>query len=212
MAVVHNTLIGRARGSVGNATFTQWKGLNILKEKIAIMTNPRSANQQANRTRFTALLGFAKLWRPLLQIGFKEYAGTMSWMNRFMSVNSNNGFLTWDDNNGTWVPHNELVVISEGSLYPTVPIISDDSKTSIVITFDAEPINNQSGGDFVMSLLITPTETKFLIGSVIRDAGTFTFTATASTVGDPFYIITFFMSSDGRIVSNSIGLQGVLTA
>lgn len=33
MARVQNTLIGRASGSVGGATFTTWKGINVLKSK-----------------------------------------------------------------------------------------------------------------------------------------------------------------------------------
>ena len=34
MAIVQNTLIGRARRSVGGTTFATWNGLNILKAKI----------------------------------------------------------------------------------------------------------------------------------------------------------------------------------
>jgi len=212
MAIVANTLIGRASGSVGNATFSQWKGLNILKAKIAVMTNPRSSLQQANRARFVALLGFAKLWRPILQFGFKEYAGRMSWMNRFMSVNSSNGFLAWDNVESTWVTHPEKLVIAEGSLFPTPFVVSDADTASIIVNFAGTATNNQATNDRVFALVSTKNETKFMLGTVPRaDAGA-TIPLSGGAVGDPYFVSVFFVSNDGRIVSNSITLTGTLAA
>ena len=212
MAIVANTLIGRASGSVGNATFSQWKGLNILKAKIAVMTNPRSSLQQANRARFVALLGFAKLWRPILQFGFKEYAGRMSWMNRFMSVNSTNGFVQWDNPNSSWVAHPGLLVIAEGSLFPTPFVVSDADTASIVVNFAGTAVNNQATNDRVFVLVSTANETKFMLGTVTRAAGSATIPLSGGSVGDAYFVSIFFVSNDGRIVSNSITLTGTLAA
>lgn len=212
MAIVANTLIGRASGSVGNATFSQWKGKNILKAKIAVMTNPRSSLQQANRARFVALLGFAKLWRPILQTGFKEYAGRMSWMNRFMSVNSPNGFLQWDDLEARWITHPELLVIAEGSLFPTPFVVSDADTASIVVNFAGTATNNQATNDRVFMLVSTRNETKFMIGTVTRADGSATIPLSGALVGDAYFVSIFFVSNDGRIVSNSITLTGTLAA
>ena len=212
MAIVANTLIGRASGSVGNATFSQWKGLNILKAKIAVMTNPRSSLQQANRARFVALLGFAKLWRPILQFGFKEYAGRMSWMNRFMSVNSSNGFLDWDNVENTWVTYPGKLVIAEGSLFPTPFVVSDADTASIVVNFAGTATNNQATNDRVFVLVSTKNETKFMLGTVPRADGGATIPLSGGAVGDPYFVSVFFVSNDGRIVSNSITLTGTLAA
>lgn len=212
MAIVANTLIGRASGSVGNATFSQWKGLNILKAKIAVMTNPRSSLQQANRARFVALLGFAKLWRPILQFGFKEYAGRMSWMNRFMSVNCTNGFVQWDNVENTWITIPWKLVIAEGSLFPTPFVVSDADTASIVVNFAGTATNNQATNDRVFVLVSTKNETKFMLGTVTRDAGSATIPLTGGTVGDAYFVSVFFVSNDGRIVSNSITLTGTLAA
>lgn len=212
MAIVANTLIGRASGSVGNATFSQWKGLNILKAKIAVMTNPRSSLQQANRARFVSLLGFAKLWRPILQFGFKEYDGRMSWMNRFMSVNSTNGFVQWDDTTSTWVATPSLLTIAEGSLFPTPFVVSDADTASIVINFTGTVVNNQATNDRVFVLVSTENETKFMLGTATRADGSATIPLTDGTVGDAYFVSVFFVSNDGRIVSNSITLTGTLAA
>ena len=69
MAIVQNTLIGRSSGRVGNAVFTQWKGKNVLKQKPEIVTNPRTALQQQQRSRFTTLMAIGKSLRPILQFG-----------------------------------------------------------------------------------------------------------------------------------------------
>ena len=212
MAIVANTLIGRASGSVGNATFSQWKGLNILKAKIAVMTNPRSSLQQANRARFVALLGFAKLWRPILQFGFKEYAGRMSWMNRFMSVNCTNGFVTWDNVESAWITNPSLLVIAEGSLFPTPFVVSDADTASIVVDFAGTATNNQATNDRVFVLASTKNETKFMLGTVTRADGSATIPLTGGMVGDDYFVSVFFVSNDGRIVSNSITLTGTLAA
>ena len=53
MAIVQNTLIGRARKSIGNATFCQWNGLNILKSKlIHKREQPLSEAVVLNRAKF----------------------------------------------------------------------------------------------------------------------------------------------------------------
>ena len=183
-----------------------------LKAKIAVMTNPRSSLQQANRARFVALLGYAKLWRPILQFGFKEYAGSMSWMNRFMSVNSPNGFLQWDDLEARWVIRPEEVVIAEGSLFPTPIVVSDADTASIVVNFPGTATNNQATNDRVFVLVSTRNETKFMLGTVTRADGSATIPLTGGAVGDPYFVSVFFVSNDGRIVSNSITLTGTLAA
>ena len=176
------------------------------------MTNPRSSLQQANRARFVALLGYAKLWRPILQFGFKEYAGSMSWMNRFMSVNSANGFVQWDNINSSWIANPGLLVIAEGSLFPTPFVVSDADTASIVVDFAGTAVNNQATNDLVFVLVSTVNETKFMLGTVTRAAGSATIPLTGGAVGDKYFVSVFFVSNDGRIVSNSITQTGTLAA
>lgn len=212
MAVVNNPITGRSRGSVGGVTFSTWKGLNIMKEKITVMTNPRSALQQVNRARFVALLGFAKLFRPILQIGFKEYATVLSWMNRFMKTNSNNGFLTWDVDNNIWVPDFERLVISEGSLFPTIPEFTGATTTSLNIEWPNSPVNNQAENDLLFALIVTQNETKFVLGTTLRVDGSASVPLVGANIGDEVFAVVFFASNDMRIVSNSLVVSGTVTA
>lgn len=60
MAIVSNTLIGKTRGSVGNVTFTTWKGRNVIKEKSK-PANPNSEKQAKQRLKFKHAFTFARL-------------------------------------------------------------------------------------------------------------------------------------------------------
>tara|TARA_R110000868_G_scaffold48110_1_gene156780 strand:+ start:1882 stop:2508 length:627 start_codon:yes stop_codon:yes gene_type:complete len=200
MAVVQNTLIGRARGRVGNAVFSTWKSLNILKQKPEIVTNPRSESQQLNRARFTALLGFGKLLRPILQQGYREYAGTMSWLNKFMSTNSANAFLGLVADE--WVPDYQELCIAEGSLYPTAEATTSSSITDVTFTWSATPINNQTAGDLLFAVVIGEQDQTFSLGTILRSAGTATINLN-SVIGQDVWIAFYFLNPTSLLVSSS---------
>lgn len=221
MAIVQNTLIGRSKGRVGNAVFTTWKGRNVLKQKPEIVTNPRSALQQQQRSRFVTLMAIGKSLRPVLQLGFKEYAGTVSWLNRFMSTNSGSGLLFWMEGTQSWRVDYENLVVSEGSLHPTLvridsveagQIVNGTAMTDVVLVWEFPAISNQTNLDTMVVVLISGDTTAYSIREFTRSGvGPTTDIANvtipmldrpaAST--DPVYASVFFISSDGRIVSGN---------
>lgn len=209
MAVVQNTLIGRAKGRVGNAVFTTWKNLNILKQKPEIVANPRSAGQLASRARFVMLLQFGKLLRPILQMGFREYAGTMSWLNKFMSSNALNDFLLLDGVSAQWVPDFQNLVVAEGSIFPT-PFTGVGTGTDIDISWEPTPINNQSENDLAYAVAIGAREQAFSLGIVPRSAGTINIPL-VSAIADSVYVALFFMNPTTLKVSSSCVVEIVTT-
>lgn len=216
MAIVQNTLIGRAKGSVGNATFSQWKGLNILKQKPSIVANPRSAQQQSNRSRFVALMQMALLLRPVIAIGFKEYANRMSWMNKFMSTNTNSGLFEWvgDAETGNWVRTSQNIVIAEGSLYPTPFGSSFANASTLNLSWFPGVVANQTSTDSFIGIAVAESQIATisrLDGVTRSDAGAqFIFSPLAD--GEEVLISGFFMSPDGAIVSNSFAMMGTYEA
>lgn len=209
MAVVQNTLIGRAKGRVGNAVFTTWKSLNILKQKPESVANPRSAGQVVARARFTMLLQFGKLLRPILQNGFREYAGVMSWLNKFMSANALNDFLLFDPITTTWTPDFQNLVVAEGSIFPA-PFTGVGSVASVVLTWASTPINNQSSGDLAYAVAIGESAQAFSLGAVARSVGTINIPL-VSTVADSVYVALFFMNPTTLKVSSSAVYEIVIT-
>lgn len=92
MAVTQNNLIGAARGSAGNMTFSSWKGLNVLKNKPASVANPRSDGQVAQRSVITQLVAIFRQVPSALRTAFRQYATGMSAYNAFVKYNADEAF------------------------------------------------------------------------------------------------------------------------
>lgn len=217
MAIVQNTLIGRASGSVGNATFSQWKGLNILKQKPSIVANPRSAQQQSNRSRFVALMQMALLMRPVATIGFKEYANRMSWMNKFMSTNTQSNLFEWvgTPEAGEWVRRSGNIVIAEGSLYPTTFASNFANASTLNLAWPTAVVANQNETDTFIGVAVAETQIRAisrLDGITRSDAGAQFLFGTPLVDGEEVLISGFFISPDGSIVSNSFAMMATYEA
>lgn len=215
MAQVNNPIIGHARGKVGSVVFSTWKGKNIIKEKPATVANPRTANQIANRSRFVAMIGLAKLLRPLLPTGFREYASKVTWMNRFMTVNSSNGSFEYSLSSTMWEVLYQYLVISEGSLFPTpISATASAGSNTITVNWSVGSSGNQNSQDQFCVLAIVDGYTHQELNAEVRETGVLEITPPTGTLilGNNVYVIGFFKSPDGLKVSNSIGVSLQVTA
>lgn len=208
MAVVQNTLIGRARGRVGNVVFSTHKGQNILKQKPEIVANPRTASQQLARARFTALLAIGLLLRPILPIGFRQFGGQVSWLNKFMSINSASGLMVLDPNTLVYVPDWNNLVISDGSLYPT-PYLGVADGTDVTLTWSNAPEANQSDEDIFFAFISGADGQQIIKGEASRVDGTIV-VPMVNTIGSELYAVGFFMNPTTLIVSPSFNLNIVV--
>lgn len=208
MAVVQNTLIGRARGRVGNVVFSTHKGQNILKQKPEIVANPRTASQQLARARFTSLLAIGLLLRPILPIGFRQFGGQVSWLNKFMSINSASGLMVLDPVTLVYVPDWNNLVISDGSLYPT-PYIGVADGTDVTLTWSNIPQANQSDEDLFFVSISGADDQEIIKGSASRVDGTIV-VPMVNAIASTLYAVGFFMNPTTLIVSPSFNLEIVV--
>lgn len=206
MAVI-NTILGPMRGRIGSMVFRQNKGKQIAQQYQPLVANPRSALQQLNRSRFIALMAFGRLLRPLIAIGFKEYAGRVSWLAKFMSTNSASSFMEYDEITTSWLPDSENLVIAEGSLQQNPFGLGIINALGFELTWTNTPVANQSSDD-KLSYLVSkagaePLMHRFNEGAPVeRSAGTTTI-AYPLVDGDALTVSSFFVRNDGSIVSNS---------
>ena len=206
MAVIH-TILGPMRGRIGSMVFRQNKGQQIAQQYQPLVANPRSALQQSNRARFVALIAFGRLLRPLIAIGFKEYAGTKSWLAKFMSTNTASNLLEWNEASTAWLPNGENLVIAEGSLQQNPFDVDNVTALGFDLTWTNTPVANQSSDDKLSYLAfkngVEPLMFRFNGGAPVdRSAGTTTI-AYPLVDGDVITIVSFFVRNDGSIVSNS---------
>lgn len=135
MARVSNTLIGPSSGRVGNAVFSTWKGINVLKEKPASVANPDTDPQQMRRSALRQMVSAFRQMPGAIRAGFKKLAVGKSEWNAFASYNLRFGF------NYTTPPTATLVLadvlISKGTISSTgmVTNVSDVSSGTILATF-----------------------------------------------------------------------------
>lgn len=85
MARVSNTLIGPSSGRVGNAVFSTWKGINVLKEKPGSVANPNTDSQQMRRSALSQVVSIFRQAPGAIRAGFKKLAVQMSEWNSFSS-------------------------------------------------------------------------------------------------------------------------------
>lgn len=87
MAKPQNVLIGKTRGSVGEATFSSWKGENVLKAKaVNAYSNPTN-EQRNNNTKFGVINIFSKSILAFILVGFRAMTAKMTDRNAFSKMN-----------------------------------------------------------------------------------------------------------------------------
>lgn len=203
MALI-NSILGRIRGKIGDVVFQQNKGRQIAKLYQPNVANPRTGQQQANRSRFVTLMALGRTLMSVLRLGFKEYAGSVSWLNRFMSTNSSSGLLVYNGTTSTWEPDYNNLVIAEGSLLQEDVTFVSLVGPVLTLEWSNTILGNQSLNDKLVVIAFCNSDTVTDIATVQRITGTIeiTFTNTPS-VGDIVSFASYFVTEDARIVSNS---------
>ncbi len=72
--IVSNPLIGASRKSMGNATFSNWKGIYVLKTKPISVANPNSQAQIQQRSAFRQLVQAFREMPGAIRTGYKSQA------------------------------------------------------------------------------------------------------------------------------------------
>lgn len=204
MAIVQNPIIGRSKGSFGNAVFSKWKGKNTLRSKALEVANPQSDLQMKQRAKFAILVALYRKMAAILKTGFHEMAVGMSEFNAFQSTNLKNNFLGWSGS--AWVANSSNLVVSKGSLDATsigVPTATNANAT-VTVTFDSTPAGNQSAADTIYCVVMQENGDKYAVLSGARSTGTLTGSLSDKPdIGDQFYFYLFGVSPDGRKVSDN---------
>lgn len=205
MARVSNTLIGKSYGKVGNAVFSVWKGINVLKEK-GIPTNPQTDAQMAQRAIFAIFVALYRNAAAVFKLGFVEKAIKMSEFNAFIRRQFENGAYT-----GTFpsfVPYYPNVQAAEGSLWPTpmTAQVADISEGNIAVTYSTGIVDNQASVDAFCAVAYNEDRDSWAgtIGDSNRAVGAGACTLPAgSQAGDTIHFWTFFYQPSSQIASDS---------
>ena len=87
MAIL-NGIISKLTGSTGNLVFKRIGDRTIVCEKPHIVSNPRTAKQMRQRTKWGNIVAMYKGIRPLINYGFENRPHNLTDYNMFMKVNA----------------------------------------------------------------------------------------------------------------------------
>lgn len=205
MAQVQNPIIGRSKGTLGNAVFSTWKGINTLRSKALTVANPQTDGQMKQRAKLAVLLAIYQTISPIVSKGFKEVAVGMSEYNKFMAINLKNAFLSWSGS--AWLADNSELQVAKGSLDDTsiTSVTTSNGTATVAIAFPTTVSGDKSANDKVYALAINGDKIGYSLGSAVRSAGTVTLTMPSNNAtSDDIDVYLFFASPDERKFSNSV--------
>lgn len=217
LVVTQNPIIGRSKQSMGNNTFTTYKGLNVLKSKPFSVANPKTAGQRAQRNALAKLVAFYRALKVILNIGFKQAANPLSPYNWFIKNNLPSAIDVTDPDNVEFLWPN--MVVSKGSL-PITDITSataDESDSEVVVNWSSALSSPDfSATDKAYIMVFSEDTDEILVqsnGVITRNAGTATLTTTGTmAAGTDVAIYLFFVSADGLQVSDSVYMSETVVA
>lgn len=206
MARVQNTLIGKSSGSVGGATFSTWKGINVLKSKAIAVANPQTAAQMFQRAKMTLMVELFRLIAGVVDVGFKTLAIGKSSYNAFVSLNiksaiSGTSALDADID----YPNLEIAKGTIGSIALDL-VTGTNASANVVLDWDdaLAPVGSNPS-DIAYGAVYNATQGNWgFVSSAIRSAGTTTVVMPSNVVtADVLHAYLFFKSASSDAVSDS---------
>jgi hypothetical protein len=216
MAKVSNVLIGKASGSVGNATFSTWKGINVLKEKAVSVANPRTDKQIMRRSALTQVTAIARQLIGVIALGFKKLAIKKSAYNAFQSDALKNAFDYAGAPVATFQPTD--MKVSKGSMAATALTASSRSLADARFKLEWDPgiIGvGQSASDTPVSAAYNVTKDTWGVGEQqnTRADGIVDIVIPAgSVIGDNIVLYLGFFSNVDGSASDSVNVTGLVVA
>lgn len=206
MARVQNTLIGKSSGSVGGATFSTWKGINVLKSKAITVANPKTVGQLTQRNRMTLMVSIFRLIAGAINTGFKTLAIGKSEYNAFISENIQDATIVGVAPAVDLSPIN--LKVSKGTMgeTPISSITAEEGSLSVDIEFNSAlaPLGSNAN-DIAYGVVYNATKNEWAYGSgSLRSTGKINVTmSTILTAGDVLHYYLFFKSFGSDEVSDS---------
>lgn len=120
MGKIKKGILGGFSGRVGNVIGGSWKGIDYMRSEATSISDPKTAKQLEQRSKFRVAVEFAKQVVPLINIGLKQYATKRSEFNYLVSKICKDW---WDEANDDI--NYSLVQLSAGEL--NVPTIIDSN-------------------------------------------------------------------------------------
>jgi hypothetical protein len=204
MGKINRGILGGFSGKVANIIGGSWKGIAYMRSQPVSVSNPNTAGQQSQRSKFSGVVALATYFLTNLVKPLNDrFAVKQSGYNLFVSRNID----AFDSSSG-FLPATGLE-IARGNLLEVdnLAISGTDGSNSVDVTWD-----DNSGGspvretDEIFALIYNETKREWQGGNLGVDRSTTTASATmpsAVDTGDVLHIYAAYRAADGTEVSNT---------
>lgn len=150
MAIINSIILGRAKGSIGNVSFSTQKGRVIARQKPSIVANPQTQAQLAQRAKVSAVNVAWYMIGNVIKSGITQLVGLGSQFNTYVSRNAN-VFAGKDITKENFKTLDLVGSYASIGANPQIPFVVDDVEdTQLNVLFDKQVLNSLAKvGDFI---------------------------------------------------------------
>ncbi len=198
-------ILGAFSGKIGTVVGASWRGIKYMRSLAAKRGNANATDKQLEQqARFALITGFLNPVKPLLEIGFKNYAVGKTGYNSAHSYNLKNALTGMTPN--LEIDYS-MVLVSRGDL-PQTKDVAATSTTAGQLDFvwtDNTGKGKAKATDKLMVVLFCPelAEATYSIGDALRSDAGLAYEVDADFSGETVEVYTAWLSEDGKEVSNS---------
>ena len=128
-----NYLFGKARGSIGEITFSTWRKIPVAKKKIE-KNGSNTPRQQKQRSAFMLVTKLVQPLNSILKHSFRPYTAKMTGYNACLAYNLKNALTEGQD--GWEIDYSKVLVARGGKLLSPANANFDYANDSFVLEWD----------------------------------------------------------------------------
>ena len=212
MGKISQGVLGGFSGKVGNVVGGTWKGIDYMRIKPANVSNPRTAGQVDQRSKFSTTLRFLQSMTDFLRVGFKLYANKMTQFNAAMSYNLNNAITGTYPN---FMIDYASALVSRGGLTGAANGAVSSSGGLVEFTWtDNTGSGNAQATDKALLVVYNPAKDQAIYDNAgaARSIAAQNLAMPNDFIGDDVEAFIGFISEDGKEVANSVYIGSVTVA
>ncbi len=205
-------ILGAFSGKVGTVVGASWRGIKYMRSLAAKRGNARATERQLEQqARFALIAGFLKPVKPLLELGFKNYAIGRTGYNSASSYNLKNALTGQTPN--LEIDYS-MVLVSRGDLVGAKSV-SVNSTTTGQLDIAWQDNSGQAKAkpeDQLIVAVFLPTlaQATYLIGGAERQDGSFIYDLPADFSGETVEVYISWVSADMKEVATSTYAGSIL--
>lgn len=204
-------ILGGFSGKVGPVVGADWNSIPTVRAYQPDVRNPQTAEQTAQRQKFTIVIAFIRVMLAILRVGFKNFTNGISPYAKAISIALKTGVKLVGE---LWQIDYENFTVSQGCLLQ-VDVGSTLQCDGGAVSINWQPnsgTGNALATDVAYMVLYNITKNEMLfVNALTRNDGYNEWAVISAWDGDTVHVYDFLVSADGKIVADSNYAGSIVT-